>query len=274
MIMILFAFGCNQASNEAHTEMAEASDMTFATSQDKLYKSDNSNGSGVENQEPAITKNLKLIKRGSIAYETIDLAKTSTQINAAIVKYGGYSSSEHERNSSSRITRDISIRVPSQHFDKLLEEISVGVSRFDRKEINVDDVTEEFFDLSARLKSKKAIESRLIQLLAKANKIPEILEVEREIGQVRMDIERMEGRMNYLKNQVSLSTLDISYYKVLEATSVNNNGFWSKIRRAIVNGWDALLTILVGLVTIWPIFLILGGGFFILRRYRKRMKKS
>jgi hypothetical protein len=270
LILLVALWGCDKANHSEMSYADEASTEVGYANQEKSkdYKPDEEVVSGNE-----IIKNLKLIKRGSIAYETIDLVKTSTQINAAISKYGGYSSSESEDATDYRISRNISIRVPYKNFDALLASISEGVEAFDRREITVDDVTEEFFDLSARLKTKKEIEKRLLSLLSRANKIPEIIEVEREIGKVRSDIERMEGRLNYMKNQISLSTLDIAYYKVLEAKSVNNNGFWTKLRRAFVNGWDAVLMLLVGLTTLWPLFLLLTLGFFGYKKMKRRLKK-
>jgi hypothetical protein len=147
-----------------------------------------------------------------------------------------------------------------------LNESTKGVKDFDKKDIDVRDVTEDFLDVQARLKTKKELENRYIELLKKAQKVSEILEIEKEIGSLRLEIESIEGRLNYLKNQVGFSTLNIRFYNSLESET----GFGADVKEAFSNGWGGLIMFVLVLINLWPLLLIFIGLIIILAIYRKR----
>lgn len=245
----------------------------LANSENKLSKEIYANDGDVS--EPlAPSMNLKLIKKGYLEFESQDLTKTRADIDKAVRLYNGYISNETQQNSSYQNTRNLTVRIPSSSFDNFMTDLAKGVAHFDEKTINVSDVSEEFFDLQARLKTKKEVENRLIALLGRAGKMTEVLQVERQIGEVREEIERYEGRLKFLSNQVSLSTLEIRYYEVLAPIAENNDGFGHKLWSSIVSGWDVLLSILLGLVAIWPMLLILIISIILFRRWRRKVKKA
>ena len=271
IIVVLFAIACNRS--EMHSTILEKKSEAVANDYEEENVHAFANSQAKRDDQESELKpisDLKLIKTGSCSFETESLKATADRINKAITKYNGYASNESESKSADRINRTINIRVPSDNFDNLLADISVGVNRFDEREINVSDVTEQYYDLTARLNTKKQIEARYIQLLSRAGKITEILEVERQIGEVRTEIDRIEGKLKYLKNQVSFSTLQINYYETLEPEAENNYGFFAKLKRSLVNGWDIILRFVLGFATVWPIILILIAGFFLFRRYKSR----
>src|SRR5690606_32620415 len=179
---------------------------------DNLEQAKNLNPAKPEPQ-PAEQVGRKLIKNGHIDFETENLNKTRQDILRAIQKYEGYISSENEFKNNYEISSNIAIRIPAENFDKLIAEISIGVEQFDRKEIYVQDVTAEFLDMEARIKTKKELEDRYREILKRANSVTEILEVERQIGNLRAEIESFEGRLKYLNNQVSYSTLNVRVYE-------------------------------------------------------------
>lgn len=210
----------------------------------------------------------KFIKNGQIEFETDDLNKTREDIFKAIKKYDGYISSENEYKISDQISSNIIIRVPADNFDKLILEITFGVKRFDRKEIYVQDVTEEFLDIEARLRTKKELENRYLEILKKAATVSEILEVERQIGDLRAEIESFEGRLKFLNSQVSLSTLTVRIYEPL----YEQKEFGKKFTNGFKNGWDNLILFFVLLVNIWPFIVIIFGVLIVFRFWRKRKR--
>ncbi len=212
----------------------------------------------------------KIIKTGRIEFETANAAKTKALIAGKISQLNGWISNEStDRFSPDGETRyNLTIRIPAQHFDMLLDSVSANARKVVFKNINSRDVTEEFIDLEARLSTKKDLENRYKELLQKAVKVEEMLAIEREMGALRSEIESMEGRYKYLKNQVSFSTLDITYYEKVTKTT----GFGSKFIDALGTGWDILLAVLIGLASLW-VFIIIGVVvvfFFIKRRRTKR----
>lgn len=208
----------------------------------------------------------KLIKEGYITFETQQVDSTRSRILAAVNRHRGYISSDQSSNYSHRISHTLVIRVPADSFDRLLADIASGVDHFDEKNINVRDVTAEFLDISARLKTKKELEDRYSVLLQRANTVSEVLAIEREIGTLRGEIESIEGRLKYLKNQVGLSTLHLTFYK----TIAKQTAFGAKFRDGFRQGWDNLIWFLVGLVNIWPFLLLLPFVIWGIRKLRSR----
>jgi hypothetical protein len=247
LLILLLMFGC--AKNEdASFEMADEESIAPQTEQQEI---------NVER---------KLIKEGRVEFETDNINSTRKLIFESIEKYKGYTSSDQEYKSVGRISNTIVIRVPAKSFDLLLNDATKGVTKFDSKNIEVKDVTEEFLDIQARLKTKKELEIRYLELLKKANNVTEILEVEKQVGQLRSEIESIEGRLKYLKSKISLSTLTMTFYQSVP----NETEFGNKFKNGFKNGWDNLIWFFVILTNIWPFILIGIGLIFGIRMWKKR----
>jgi hypothetical protein len=214
----------------------------------------------------------KLIKRGYLAFEVEDLAQTHQKIIGEAKKLGGYIASDSEFKEYDRVAHSMSIRVPAAQFDAFVTTLAAGVAHFDEKQITVDDVTEQFVDLQARLKTKKELEARYLELLRQAKNVKDMLEIERELGTLRADIESMEGVFRVLKNQVAYATIDVRYY-ILQVES--ERGFGHKFSQAFRGGWENFIGFFVGLAYIWPFVIVIGVAvyYFIRRIKRKRQAK-
>lgn len=241
---------------------------------------DNDKMTEVGNQSIAPTNEVKtnesvgrkLIKEGQIEFATTDLQKSRKTIFEAVNKYKAYVSFDKEHNSPGRKNNILKIRIPSDNFDKLLGDAIKGVEKFERKEITVKDVSEEFLDVEARLKTKKELEQRYIELLKKAKNIPEILEVEKQIEQLRSEIESVEGRLRYLKDRVSFSTLSITFYEIIPAESGSESEFGKKLKRSLLNGWEGVIMFFITIANVWPLILI-GLGVWIGLKFYWRKKR-
>jgi hypothetical protein len=122
-----------------------------------------------------------------------------------------------------REDKTIVIRVPADKFEETLHAIE-KIGDVSHRNIIAEDVTEEFRDLEVRLKGSKAVQERLTQLLAKASKVEESIAIERELDRVTMEIDRIEGRMKFLRDRAAFSTLTITFQpKATE--NVQKNGF-------------------------------------------------
>ncbi|MFV0530320.1 MAG: DUF4349 domain-containing protein [Flavobacteriales bacterium] len=223
----------------------------------------------IEQQKTEDITERKLIKEGHVEFETNDLSLTRKTVFKAVNQYKGYVSSDQEFKSSGYKRNVIIIRVPADDFDNLLKESTQGVERFENKEINIKDVTEEFLDVQARLKTKKELENRYIDLLKQAKNVTEILEIETQIGQLRSEIESIEGRLKYLQNRVSFSTLTLTFYESIP----NQIELGGKFKNSFIEGWDNLISFFVVLTSIWPFVIILLGVIIGIKIYRKRKYK-
>lgn len=237
--------------------------------------SDSTSFDMVEEEVPVLTQpkavetvERKLIKEGRIEFKTDSIKATRKIIFRAVNKYKGYVSSDREFNSPGHKSNTIVIRIPADNFDLLLKDATQGVEQLESKDINVKDVTEEFLDVRARLKTKKELENRYLDLLKQANNVTEVLEIEKQTGQLRSEIESIEGRLKYLQNQVSFATLTITFFESIP----NREKFGNKFKNGFRNGWDNFIWFFVVLVNIWP-FIILTLGLIIgIWVYRKRKK--
>lgn len=208
----------------------------------------------------------KLIKTGNISFKTSSIDSTRRKILDNTKKFGGYIASDTESKSTGRFTNTITVRVPNHSFEPLLDAVSEGVEAFDSKDISVEDVTEEFVDAEARVKTKKELELRYHELMKEAKNVTEMLEIEEQIGELRTEIESIEGRLKYLTSQVSYSTLTITFYEEFQ----EQNGWADKFANSFSQGWDSLIYFFIGLTAIWPFLIMLTIGLLILRRYLKK----
>lgn len=210
----------------------------------------------------------KVIKKGEIKFQSHSIQETTKFITDNVKNLQGYISSDNVYNSEDRITQRIEIRIPASSFDDLLSRISASIKNIEYKNVQLEDVTEEYIDVESRIKTKKELEDRYTELLSKAKTVQEILSIEKELGTLRSDIESIEGRLKYLKDQVSLSTLTVEYYQ-LTSTTLN---FSSKLGQAFITGWKFLLSFIIGVVHLWPFIIIILIVIFITIRFSQKKK--
>jgi len=227
----------------------------------------------VQTNDAAADVQQKIIKTGNLRFETQDLAKTRAQILKAVDATKAYVENERTGKDYRGNYQKLQLRIPSKNFQQALELISQGVEFFEEKSISQRDVTEEFIDLEARLKAKRELENRYLELLKKASSVKEILEIERELSVIREEIESKEGRLKYLSKQVSYSTLNIYFYKTDVETGVTKS-YGSKILQAFKGGWQGISTFVLGLIYIWPFILLVILSIFLIRRWQKRKSRK
>lgn len=160
----------------------------------------------------------KLIRNGDISIEVSDLAKTQVAVEDWVKEFGGYISSSNNGEKSSSYT----VRIPSEKFDSAMDAAG-ALGTLKNKNISTQDVSEQFYDLQARLETKKVLRDKLNGYLKQANSMQDILKVESELNSVQSDIESMEGGLKRLSSQIDFST--ISIYVSLPYKSVQGGGF-------------------------------------------------
>ncbi|MEZ4857376.1 MAG: DUF4349 domain-containing protein [Flavobacteriaceae bacterium] len=215
----------------------------------------------------------KIIKTANLRFEASNPEETHKNIVALTQQYKGFIQSDNAGKNYNQLYRNMVIRVPTESFQPFIDAISKGVPYFDQKDISRQDVSEEFVDLEARLKAKRELEVRYLELLKQAKNVKEMLEIERELSNIREEIEAKQGRLNYLQNKVSLSTLNIEFYKQTAETGVTLS-YGQKIVNALKGGWDGISVFFLGLLYLWPLFVIALIVILLLRRYLKRNKKK
>ncbi len=238
LILVVLVISCN---NRNASRLAPENEALMS------FKEVAMNGAA-EQTEQTISIERKLIRNGQLEFKTNDVKKAKLEIEKVSKELSGYISNENENNYGDRLQYNQTIRVPADQFDNLIKRIETLADKVENKSINTQDVTEEFIDVEARLKTKKELEVRYSEILKQAKTVADILAIESQIANVRSEIESMTGRLNYLKNQVSFSTLNLSYYEAIGT----DFGFASKFVDSLKGGWDNLLAFLIFLVNLWP----------------------
>ena len=263
----LLALGCSSNNREVATE---------STGMAGSYVMDKASPPAVnepvaDNTLPTTPIERKLIVMGNVRFRTGDLKKTNEEVLKLVEKYKGYIASQNESNSEYSIDQTIEVRIPSKDFTTFLKDIDKQSEHFDYKNINTQDVTEEYIDVEARIKTKKELEARYLEILKKANSVKEMMEVEAQLNQVRAEIESIEGRLKYLQNQTSFSTLTINFYQL----TTKFQGFGYRFGEEVKQGWNGFIGFLLVLVRLWPfLFIVLPIVVLVMKWWRKRKLKK
>ena len=188
----------------------------------------------------------KLIKNGQLSFEVSNIIETKKLIDKTNSDFNAYPSSESQSNFDDRIQYNLVVRIPASRFDEYIEKMVKLASKVENKNITTEDVTEQFIDTEARIKTKKELEVRYREILKQAKTVEDMLSIETQLNNMRTEIEAAEGKLNYLKSQISMSTLTITYYQLIGT----DFGFGYKFSHSIRQGWDNLLMFLIGLTSI------------------------
>ncbi len=270
LLILALGAGCNNATKNytatdaMATEEVQADQTSAAQSAARGYEK-------AAAAPPQQQVEKKVIKEGELAFETGNIAETKKKLLELTRSLGGYIETESQQKDdySKNSTYSMTVRMPAQNFEKLVDGLTDQASHIDNKSIRSTDVTTQYIDIKTRLETKKALEQRYLELLKKAGRMEDILSIEGKLAEVRSDIESTQGQFNYLSKQVAYSTLTVSFYtKAL----VEGDGFFHKLKNAFSTGFDVLAGLFFGMIAIWPIILILLIVIWFLRRYWKKRR--
>ncbi len=224
----------------------------------------------------------KIVRNADLNLEAESPEESQKSIASIAESKGGFvvesQQSISDKKGTTRDTVTMTVRVPSAKFAEAVDEIRKTASRVIVETIKGDDVTEEFIDVEARLKAKKALEQQFMEIMKRANSVEDALNVQRQLGEVRGEIEKIEGRKRFLENQSSLSTIKIRI-QTKAAFAANSTGFFSRLAESFGTGLDFALSFVLGMVTlavsILPFLLFIGvPGFFLIRYLIRKLNRS
>jgi len=156
------------------------------------------------------TEERKIVKTGYLTLEVEDIAKSMDEVANMADGMGGYVVSSDKREYETGVSGSIRIRVPSERFEEAFERLRQFAIAVPYENTEAVDVTEEYVDLEARLRNLEATEAQYLALLEKAEEVEDMLMVQRELSNVREEIERIEGRMLYLERTSDMALIEIN----------------------------------------------------------------
>ncbi|WP_435020858.1 DUF4349 domain-containing protein [Tundrisphaera sp. TA3] len=184
----------------------------------------------------------KIIFTADVAVTVEDFARAEAAMTRLVAAQGGYLAESNVTGSpGAHRSGHWKARVPVDHFDAFVDGIATLGELVNRR-TNSEDVSDEYFDLEARIKNKTAEEARLIRHLdVSTGKLEEILQVERELSRVREEIERMQGRKQVLANLTALTTVNITIHERQGYVPPESPTFSTRMARSFHDSADTLL---------------------------------
>jgi Domain of unknown function (DUF4349) len=222
----------------------------------------------------------KIIYTADVVVLVDDLSPVEAKLKEALKASDGFIASATVTGSTRGERNGVwKVRIPVAQFETFLQKMK-DVGEVQSSSSQSDDVSEEFYDVAARIKNKKVEEERLIQhLKTSTGKLTDILAVEREISRVREEIERMEGRLRFLTNQTDLTTITLTVNEAHGYVPESAPTFRNQIGRTfggsitlMADFFKGAFLLIIGLL---PWLLLLGvPAFLVYRRYKQHRKSK
>lgn len=305
ILIFMFVFaGCGSKKDEAaqqspSTALNKQEIMDKAKSEDVQVKPEDSkigekpatNDGTNANKIRAIDNERKIIKAGSTTIETVKFEESLNSILKEIEEKGGYiensnihgSSDKNQlyndnvkRNYSENRSASIIARVPKEAFDGFLKDAS-KFGNVISKSVNGEDVTAQYFDTEARLKTLKIQEERILELLKKSGDLKDIIELEKRLSELRFEIESLTGTLKKWDNMVSYSQVSINLIEVVELTPNEKTPITlgDKIIAALKNSTKGLIDLcksfLVFIALILPYVVVIIAVAFLISFLKKKL---
>ncbi|WP_349772248.1 DUF4349 domain-containing protein [Lederbergia citrisecunda] len=228
-----------------------------------------------------ITKDRMIIHQAQLQAKVKNFEKAQLNIEKKVKEYGGYIvESNTYRETDETVSGTIVVRIPEKHFQTFINDAEKQAAEILGRNVTGQDVTEEYVDLESRLKSKKAVEKRLLDFMADAKKTEDLLKISSDLAKIQEEIEVLVGRMKYLENQTSFSTIQIHMIEtrvVIPGIDNKDLNTWEKTKKQLVDSTNfilvacsALVVFFIGNLPVFVLLLIIVGVIFFLIRRRKR----
>ena len=293
VVAAAICFACNNRSapeveqlnkNISAIDKQLAADSTAGFQYADTLKDQGDFGNGdSKNQIAPVSKPIdwdkKIVKNATLNAEVKDYKAFSQQLNEKVKRYGGYVSQEEQSQSDYQVQNSVVIKVPVDQFESAVDDITKDVAKLNEKHISSEDVTTQLIDSKSRLEAKKQVRLRYLDLLKQAKNMGEILTVQKEINDIQEDIELVNGRINSLSHESAMSTINLTFFQVINASAKaageREASFLDKVKTSFANGWYWIGEVLVGLISIWPLLIvIILGTWFFKRKQMPKMKTN
>jgi len=279
-LLLFLCLGCNNgkyspAAKEVTPTNNGVMDSSAVATDNKFEEPSPRNQSpGQKNKQPAPSPvvnpdwDKKIIRTADLNVEVKSFRTFADRLRQNVKRAGGYIAQEQQTQSLSTVENTVTIKVPVDRFEDLLGDMTSDSDRLVEKKISSEDVTTQLVDTRSRLETKKEVRERYLELLRQAKSMKDILAVQDVINGVQEEMDAAAGRIAYLGHSAAFSTINLKFYQVLDATVKDDPTptFWHKLRDSVGEGWNWMSSFVLGIISIWPLFLLGGLGWIIVRR--------
>lgn len=222
-------------------------------------------------QVAEVNTQRKIVKNSRISLETKEFDNSIKEIEDLIANLGGYIESQSENgkslyNNSEFYERSASIiaRIPAEKLASAIDDLN-GKYNIIEKNDYINDITDSYYDVEARLNSLKAQESKLLELLTKAEKLEDIIKIQEAISNCQYEINNLTGQIKRMDNQVTYSTLSLEIREVIEYSEIKTQpkNFGEKIAESFKRSGEQIIDLFSGILFFaiedLPVLLIILG---------------
>ena len=231
-----------------------------------------------------VPENRKWIVTVDMSAETEDMDALIEGLQEHIDSLGGYVQNQRISNGSYRASyryrsADLTVRIPAESVDDFTEKVS-GMANVTRSSKDLEDITLSYVATESRMKALQTEEERLLELMAKADTMSDLLEIEARLTDVRYELESVTSQLRSFDNLVSFATIYLSIEEVKEYTPVVEKTRGEKIAEGFVKSlkgvWNGFLDFGVWLIVNIPYLLVIGligfAAFLVIRKLYRRQK--
>lgn len=215
-----------------------------------------------------------IVRTGSIDLVVKDVSGSVDKVSALAVNLGGFVVSSQITGTDADMRGYISIRIPAASFDDAMTSLKGYAVKVNSSSTNSQDVTDQYIDLQARLKTAQAAEQQYLTILEKATTVTDTLQVYNALTQVRTQIEQLQGQIQYLDQTAQMSLISVQMSP--EASSKPLVGGWSFMEiltsaiRGLTSAGQAIASGFIWVVIFLPVWgVVLGVAYWLFRRRKK-----
>lgn len=248
---------------ESSNDMATDSDSIEEAESEAVSE----DSSETESEVSEVASVRMIIHKAVMSVNVKELEKAQSNIEQKVEQYGGYivESNVYQEDDETSSGKMI-VRIPEKHFEKFLLDAEGEAADILERNVTGQDVTEQFVDLESRVKSKRAVEERLLEFMSNAQKTDDLLKISSDLAKIQEEIEVMVGKMKYLENQTSFSTIELLMYEnrvVVPEIDSKELNTWEKTKKQLATSTNALLAtgsaFIVFFIGNLPVLVILAG---------------
>lgn len=238
------------------------------------------NGDGIGSSAEVETTR-KLIRTITMEAETSDLDAILQDLDAQMAELGGYvqDKSVQNGNNGSRRYATLTLRIPADQLDHFVDHVEGATNILSSTE-KAEDVTLAYSATVSRITALETEEARLLELLAEAKNLNDLLLLESKLADVREELETVKSQLKLYDSLIDYGTLKLTITEVKEYTVVDESEptFWERISTGFVNSlkgvWNMLTELVISLVIALPYLVILAAIVLLIVYYRRKKRKK
>lgn len=224
---------------------------------------------------PGSGTDTKIIKTAYLTVEVKDVPGSVDTLKALVTARGGYlSSSSITEGYNKRLSGTVVLRVPQAEFDNTLAGVK-GIGTVKSVSTQGEDVTEEYVDIQAQKTSYQNQLAQYNEIMKKAVKVSDVIEIQQQIDRVQTELNRLEGRLKYLNSRIDLSTITVNLQEPEPVGGETGYNLVTTINEGIAGFFGMVSFIIILLFTLLPLIILGAAGYGIYHwRKGKKAKKE